>query len=88
MDQRFCYKQAVNFTYGLSDTMFFQFKTDKSFRARGFNCTVACEGFDFSALFARIPFTDNAIDEEDEDYDDDDLEEDYYDYESEEENQG
>ena len=79
MDQRFCHKQEVNFTYGFSDNLFVQFKTDSSFRARGFNCTVRCEGFDFTSLFARIPFTDDN-DEEDEDYEDDYDDEDYDEY--------
>ena len=32
MDMRFCYKQPVNFTFGLSDHLYVQFKTDKDFR--------------------------------------------------------
>ena len=78
LDQRFCWKQNVNFTFGFSDTLYVQFKTDASYKARGFNCTVICEGFDFAQLFARIPFTEEQ--EEIEDYDDeyeDDLDEDY-----------
>ena len=72
MDQRFCYKQNVNFTFGFSDILNVQFKTDRNHKARGFNCTVTCEGFDFSALFARIPFSnDEAEAVEDEDYEDD-----------------
>ena len=81
MDQRFCYKQNVNFTFGFSDVLNVQFKTDRNHKARGFNCTVTCEGFDFSALFARIPFSnDEAEAEEDEDYEDDyDEDEEYED---------
>ena len=79
MDQRFCYKQQVNFTYGFSDNLFIQFKTDSSFRARGFNCTVTCEGFDFTSLFARIPFTEEEEEEDySDEYDDDDDDEEYY----------
>ena len=80
LDQRFCWKQNVNFTFGFSDTLYVQFKTDASYKARGFNCTVICEGFDFAQLFARIPFTEEK--EDIEDYDDDyedDLDEDYID---------
>ena len=84
LDQRFCWRQDVNFTFGFSDTLHVQFKTDRSYKARGFNCTVTCEGFDFSQLFARIPFTeDNQVDDID-DYDDDyedDLDEEDYTYE-------
>ena len=45
---------------------------------RGFNCTVTCEAFDFSELFARIPLTHQNTVEEDyaEDYDDEDYDED------------
>ena len=44
---------------------------------RGFNCTVSCEPFDFSELFARIPLGAQDTDDQDypEDYDDDDEEE-------------
>ena len=56
------------------------------FRARGFNCSVTCEGFDFSQLFARIPFSEKEEEDDEEDYDDDDEDEyeeedDYYDQE-------
>ena len=77
--QRFCWKQEVNFTYGYSDDLFLQFKTDRDYRARGFNCTVTCEGFDFSELFAKIPFTDDDADDELEEYDYDDYDDDYVD---------
>ena len=73
MDMRFCYKQNVNFTFGLSDNLYVQFKSDKNFRARGFNCSVTCEGFDFSQLFARIPFSEEEQDDTEEDYDDSDY---------------
>ena len=80
LDQRFCWKQNVNFTFGFSDTLYVQFKTDASYKARGFNCTVTCEGFDFSQLFARIPFTEEEEDIEDyEDDYEDDLDDDYVD---------
>ena len=81
LDQRFCWRQNVNFTFGFADTLYVQFKTDAKYKARGFNCTVVCEGFDFSQLFARIPFTENNqvddIDDYDDDYEDDLDEEDY-----------
>ena len=32
------------------------FRSDRKFRARGFNCTVTCEEFDFSDLFSRFIF--------------------------------
>ena len=55
------------------------------FRARGFNCSVTCEGFDFSQLFARIPFSENEEEDDEEEYDDDEdeyeEEDDYYDQE-------
>ena len=73
---KFCWKQPVNFTYGYSDNLYLQFKTDSNYRAKGFNCTVTCEGFDFGELFSRIPFSDDEDEEKDEDY---------YDYEDEEE---
>eukprot|EP00090_Calanus_glacialis_P033161 TRINITY_DN55000_c0_g1_i1.p1 TRINITY_DN55000_c0_g1~~TRINITY_DN55000_c0_g1_i1.p1 ORF type:complete len:248 (+),score=72.63 TRINITY_DN55000_c0_g1_i1:28-744(+) len=77
-DQRFCWTQQVNFTFGFSDNLYVQFKTDRRWRARGFNCTVTCEAFDFSELFARIPLTHQNTVEEDyaEDYDDEDYDED------------
>ena len=56
-----------------------------AFRARGFNCSVTCEGFDFSQLFARIPFSENEEEDDEEEYDDDEdeyeEEDDYYDQE-------
>ena len=58
LDQRFCWTQKVNFTYGISDNLHVQFKTDGQLQAMGFNCTVQCEAFDFTELFARIPHTD------------------------------
>merc|ERR1712050_651707 len=80
-DQRFCWTQQVNFTFGFSDNLYVQFKTDRRWRARGFNCTVTCEAFDFSELFARIPLThQNTVEEDYEEYKDDD-----YDYEEDEE---
>ena len=57
---------------------------------RGFNCTVTCEAFDFSELFARIPLThQNTVDEDykvydDEDYDEAEEEEEYEDEDEEE----
>ena len=100
-DQRFCWTQNVNFTFGFSDNLYVQFKTDRRWRARyfwtgweiiiycfilrGFNCTVTCEAFDFSELFARIPLThQNTVEEEYKEYEDEDEDEDY-DYEEEEE---
>ena len=61
-----------------------QFKTDKSYKARGFNCTVTCEGFDFSQLFARIPFSEQSdeVDDYDDEYEDD-LDDDEYTFEDE-----
>ena len=51
--KRFCYKNRANITYGNSDLLNIQFVTNKRYRARGFNCTVKCEPFDFGGLFAR-----------------------------------
>ena len=82
MDMRFCYKQNVNFTFGLSDNLYVQFKTDKSFRARGFNCSVTCEGFDFSQLFARIPFSEEEHEDTEDDYDDNDYDDEEYETEN------
>ena len=31
-------------------------RSDRRFRARGFNCTITCEEFDFSDLFSRLIF--------------------------------
>ena len=82
MDMRFCYKQNVNFTFGLSDNLYVQFKTDKNYRARGFNCSVTCEGFDFSQLFARIPFSEEEQEDDEDDYDDNDYADEEYETEN------
>ena len=82
MNMRFCYKQNVNFTFGLSDNLYVQFKTDKNYRARGFNCSVTCEGFDFSQLFARIPFSDEEQEDIEDDYDDNDYDDEEYETEN------
>ena len=98
-DERFCWTNKANFTFGLADQLYVQFKTDRRFKARsgqlctwskledcfrGFNCTVTCEEFDFSNLFAKDPIPHPEVEEileyeddkeeaeeEDEDYEDD-----------------
>lgn len=75
-DLSYCWTKKANFTFGFADQMFVQFKTDKKYRARGFNCTVTCEAFDFSQLFVRIPFTQQEAVEEEEDYAEDDEDDD------------
>ena len=46
---------------------------------------MTCEGFDFSQLFARIPYSENEEEDDEEEYDDDEdeyeEEDDYYDQE-------
>ena len=51
-------------------------------RARGFNCSVTCEGFDFSQLFARIPFSDEEQEDIEDDYDDNDYDDEEYETEN------
>lgn len=53
LDQRYCYTQKANFTWGATDKLNMQFKTNKKHRARGFNCTVHCDPLNFLALFSR-----------------------------------
>merc|ERR1712083_910141 len=81
-DERFCWTNKANFTFGFSDQLFVRFRSDRRFRARGFNCTITCEEFDFSDLFSRKPLAKEEF-EEPLEYDDDDeeeAEEEYEDY--------
>ena len=36
-DERFCWTNKANFTFGLADQLYVQFKTDRRFKARSGN---------------------------------------------------
>ena len=49
-DQRFCLTQKVNFTFGFSDNLYVQFKTDRKWRARYSRVTLVMQTVQQSIL--------------------------------------